>query len=426
MTLLSLFQILNYGLVLLFGLFLSVFAAGGWSGQKERRIVFIACPVFLLVQWFFWSVWGVTTVERLYPLIAHLPLVLLLVFVLKKRVTVAVTSVCTAYLCCQIPRWLSLVAGSLTHSALVGEIGYTLFAIGTFILLYLLFVRSAYDTMIQSVQSVILFGSLPLAYYIFDYATTVYSDALHANTKALNEFLPTILIVFYVIFLTAYHTQEKKRSSAEMQNTILESELKQAESELEGLRRAETKTAVYQHDMRHHLNALEGLLAAGKVQQAEEFIKAIQEDVAAISPQVFCENETVNLLCSSFSQKAKELGIALSVNANLPREISVSDTELCSLISNGLENAIHAVSRLDEASRSIDFLCQKKHGKLLIEIKNPYSGTIQMKNGLPISAREGHGYGSISIRTIAERNRGLCVFEAKEGIFTLRAALPLD
>lgn len=425
MTLLSLFEVLNYGIVLLFGLFLSVFVAGGWSNRKERRIIFIACPVFLLIQWLFWSAWGVTTVELLYPLIAHLPLVLLLVFALKKRVSVAVISVCTAYLCCQIPRWLSLVVGSLSHSGLVGEISYTLFAIGSFILLYLLFVRSAYDAMTQSVRSIVLFGSLPLAYYIFDYATTVYSDALHENTKALNEFLPTILIVFYVIFLTAYHTQEKKRSSAEMQNTILESELKQAEAEMDGLRRAETKTAIYQHDMRHHLNALEGLLAAGKVQQAEEFIKAIQVDVAAISPQIFCENETVNLLCSSFSQKAKELGIKLTVNANLPREISVSDTELCSLISNGLENAIHAVSRLDEASRSIDFLCQKKHGKLLIEIKNPYSGTVQMKHGLPVSTSEGHGYGSISIRTIAERNRGLCTFEAEGGIFTLRVALQL-
>lgn len=426
MTLLSLFEVFNYGLVLLFGLFLSVFIAGGWTNRNERKIIFIACPVFLLIQWFFWSIWGVSTVERLYPLIAHLPLVLLLVFALKKRVSIAVISVCIAYLCCQIPRWLSLVVESLSSNDLVSEISYTLFTIGTFILLYLLFVCSAYDAMIQSVQSIILFGSLPLAYYIFDYATTVYSNALHTHTKALNEFLPTILIVFYVIFLTVYHTQEKKRSSAEMQNTMLESELKQAESEMESLRRSETKTAIYQHDMRHHLNALEVLLSAGKVQQAAEFIKTVQADVAAISPQVFCENETLNLLCSSFSQKAKELGVRLSISANLPKETSVSDTELCSLVSNGLENALHAVATLEEPLRYIEFSCQKKLGKLLLEIKNPYSGTIRMKNGLPISERDGHGYGSISIRTIAERNRGLCTFDAEDGIFTLRVALLLD
>lgn len=150
--------------------------------------------------------------------------------------------------------------------------------------------------------ALLLFGSLPVTYYIFDYATTIYSDALYSGIQALNEFLPTVLITFYVLFLPAFHLQSQRRADAEMQRSMLEAELEQSQSEMDSLHRLETQTAVYQHDMRHHLN---------------------------------------------------------------------------------------------------------------------------MRDGLPVSDREGHGYGCRSIRAIAQRNGGLCVFSARQGQFLLQIMLPV-
>ena len=148
---------------------------------------------------------------------------------------------------------------------------------------------------------------------------------------ALNEFLPTALIVFYVIFLTAYHVQTQEQIQAKLQNSMLEAELKQSHIEMEALRHAETQAAIYQHDMRHHLTAIDQFLIAGKPQQAAEYIQKVQTDVEAILPKRFCENEIVNLLCSSFSGKAERKGISFTVRANLPKDLSISDTELCSI-----------------------------------------------------------------------------------------------
>ena len=78
-----------------------------------------------------------------------------------------------------------------------------------------------------------------MAYYFFDYATVVYSDALYRGYGAINEFLPTALIIFYVMFLTAYHAQSSRRAQAEMQSTMLEAGLKQSQIEVDALRRAE-------------------------------------------------------------------------------------------------------------------------------------------------------------------------------------------
>jgi len=194
---------------------------------------------------------------------------------------------------------------------------------------------------------------------------------------------------------------------------------------LEGLRRAETQTAIYQHNMRHHLTAIAGFLSAGKTQQAEEYIKKVQADVDSITPKRFCENELVNLLCSSFAHRAEQQGIRLTVDARLPQQLSISDTELCSLLSNGLENALHAVSKLDVSFKWTELYCGIRANKLLIEIKNPYIGKISIQDSLPVSSSEGHGYGCRSIRSIAEQNGGLCTFEPERGVFTLRVVLPV-
>lgn len=415
----------NYALVLIYGLFLSALIAGGWENRRQKQLILILCPLFLLIQTLCWLLFGESAAKQLYPLIVHLPLVLILIFALKKPVGVALVSVCTAYLCCQLPRWAELAVTAVTRSPLVGEISYTLLIVPVFLLLRRYFVRPAYSAMTASPQSLLLFGSLPVAYYFFDYATVVYSDALSMGIRALNEFLPTALIIFYVMFLSAYHKQMQTRADAELQRSMLEAELKQAEVAVEGLRSVETQVAVYQHDMRHHLTAIDGFLAAGQPQQAKEYIKKVQDDVDAITPRRFCENELVNLLCSSFSEKAARMGARFTVEARLPKELSVSDTELCSILSNGLENALHAIGTLEDSLKWVELYCGVRLNKLLIEIKNPYTGEIAMRDGLPVSSRDGHGYGCRSIRSITAQNEGLCTFDAEHGVFTLRVMLPL-
>jgi len=422
----SILVVVNYVLVLIYGLFLSIHISGGWETRKQKRLIYALCPLLLLIQCPFWIIWGVETAKRLYPLITHLPLVLILILGFKKRVGVALVSVFTAYLCCQLPRWVNLAVTALSGSPLAGEISYVLLIIPIYLLLHRYFVSIAHNAMSYSKQTLFLFGSLPFVYYVFDYTTVIYSDALYSGIPALTEFLPTLLIIFYLIFLAAYHAQTQKRTMAELQRSMLEAQLKLSGTELENLRRVESQTAIYQHNMRHHLTAIDGFLSSGKEAQAREYIKKVQSDIEAITPRHFCGNELVNLLCSSFADKAEHKGIRLTVDAKLSQELSVPDTEFCSLLSNGLENALNAVSGLEASLRWVELYCGIRANKLLLEIKNPYVGEIIMEDGLPVSPREGHGYGCRSIRSVAEKNRGLCAFEADNGLFTLRVALPAN
>lgn len=57
--------ILNDGLVLIYGLFLSVDIAGGWETDRQKRLIFAICPLFLLVQALFFLYGGAGKVQAI-------------------------------------------------------------------------------------------------------------------------------------------------------------------------------------------------------------------------------------------------------------------------------------------------------------------------------------------------------------------------
>jgi two-component system sensor histidine kinase AgrC len=421
------FSIINHALVLLYGTFLTIGFAGGCASLKERRDTALLCVIILAVQALCFFLFGFDITKQLYPLISHLPLFLILVLRFKRPWGIALVSILTAYFCCQLPRWVGTLSLYLFSTPLAYDLGYLLSLAPLFYLLRRYFAKAAYQAMTFSRGSLLLFGGLPLFYYVFDYATTVYTDALYTGVRMVIEFLPAAMALFYVAFVAAYHHEVQRRSRLEMDNAILTAQSERAKNEIFALQQVQQQTSVYRHDMRHHLTLLSGYLEVGEIDKAREYIRQAQTDIDSIVPVRYCENNAVNLILSSFAAKARQQDVAFSAEVNIPANLSLSDTELCALLSNGLDNAINAAAQVDEdAERTVRINCQPYKDKLLIYISNPYRGSVKMRDGLPQSSRPQHGYGAKSIRMIAEKHSGYCAFEAEEGLFTLKVVLPLS
>lgn len=142
----------------------------------------------------------------------------------------------------------------------------------------------------------------------------------------------------------------------------------------------------------------------------------------AITPARFCENETVNLILSAFANKAKQSGVLLTIDAILPDALPFSDTELCSLISNALENAINATVHIaDSGKRYVTLRMYSKNHKLCVDIRNSFQTEPQFYQGLPVSKEPGHGYGTKSMAHIVEKHGGVFRFSVKDGWFIFQA-----
>ncbi len=413
-------------LVLLYGTLLGVGFSGGCTTKKERHDVAVLSVVILAMQMLCYFLLGLENTRKLYPLISHLPLFLMLVFRFKRPWDVALTSILTAYFCCQLPQWIGTVTLHLFGTRLAYALGYILSLVPLYVLLRRYFTKEVNRAMAYSKRSLLLFGGLPLFYYIFDYATTVYTDALYTGVRMVIEFLPAAMALFYVAFVSVYHQEVQRRSRLEMDNAILTAQSERAKHEIFALQQVQQQTSIYRHDMRHHLSLLNGYLEAGEISRAGEYIRQTQTDIDKIVPVRYCENNTVNLILASFAMKAKQQGVDFSAEVNIPATLPLSDTELCALLSNGLENAVCAAAQTDgDSQRTVRINCQLHKDKLLIYISNPYRGTVIMREGLPESHQPQHGFGAKSIRMIAERHNGYCAFEARDGLFTLKAVLPL-
>ena len=416
--------ILNYGLILIFGLCLSVEIAGGCESRRQRRTVALLCVLLLLIQIPPWLLFGVDTVKRLYPLIVHLPLTLGLIFLLHKPLGVSIVSVFTAYLCCEILNWVREIVSALTHSVLAGEISYAVLIVPVFLLLRRYFVRAAYEAMTCSRAALGLFGSLPVAFYFFDYATTIYSDALYAGIHAVNESLPALLIVFYVIFLTAYHVQTQRRGSAEMQSSMLEAKWSQAQTEMDAMRRSQAQTAVYQHDMRHHLNQISRLAEEENLPKLKEYLTSTICKIPDFDMHL-CENQAADSVAGYYYALARRENIPFSLQLDLPARLPVDEVDMCLVLSNLLENALEASLRIVDRPRHIRITSYLHAGNLLlIQVENTYVGEILEKNGVfQSSKRKGEGIGLQSVRHIAEKSGGASTFSHQNGIFCAKVML---
>ena len=112
----------------------------------------------------------------------------------------------------------------------------------------------------------------------------------------------------------------------------------------------------------------------------------------------------------------------LTVEAKLPDSLTFSDTELCSLLSNALENAIHACENIaDTNERYIKLRVYSKNNKLCIDIRNTYRTEPTFHQGHPVSKEQGHGFGTKSMAHIVEKHGGVCQFSVKDGWFIFQA-----
>ena len=295
------------------------------------------------------------------------------------------------------------------------------------LLVYVVF-RKGFNYLIQygDSRTFLRLAPIPLLYYVYLFAImNLDLSALQSPQGFIVRILPTLYIFLFYFLLPHNYRELNERRELEISQATLSHQLDTATQQLSFLNESQTQTAIYRHDLRHHLNAIQGFLSAGSPEKAESYIQQVQSDIEAITPKRFCENELVNLLCSSFSRKAEQAGIQLRTTVGVPKELSIPDTELCSILSNGLENALHAVGAPEVSERWIDLYCGVKGNKLLIEIKNPYHEEVIMQDGLPVSARQSHGFGCRSIQTITKHHQGLCVFHPEGNVFLLRVLLPI-
>ncbi len=394
----------------------------------QKRIIPLLFLLLMLFNHLLKAQLGPSLFGRVIPFSMHIPIFLIFLHITKCGVVKMAFMTFTAMIFTAPTIMIGNIVKLFVSESSWILLLFNLFSYALTLLVVVLLFRKGFNYLLKygDDRLFLQLSLVPFLYYIY-VIIGIRADFSSLNTPIgfAVRYIPNIQVFFFYFLLTQIYKDLSEKKLMEDSQYTLAQELDSAKSQIKFLQTAQQQEAIYRHDIRHHMTALSGLLSSGKPEQAEEYIKNVLGYTSSITPKRFCENELVNLLCSSYYTKARQADISFTVKAALPNDVPVSDIELCAVLSNGLENALEAVSALEPELKWVDFYCEIKFNKLLVKIKNPYSGKIVMRSGIPLSHRKGHGVGCHSIQTIADHYHGLCSFEIEGNIFIMQLMLPL-
>lgn len=410
--------------VSVFGMVLSAaFCDIRWTRRKS--LFMTGCmAVILLFQGFIYFWVNPDIVEYIYPYITHFPLIVVLCILSKKTLWPTI-SVLTAYLCCQIRRWQALFLVTVFAGGPMMQNMIELVMTIPILLILLRFVAPSVRSVSHNAASIQLqFGLVPALYYGFDYLTRIYTQLLLEGVLVAVEFMPFVCSVTYLVLVVRASAEGRLRSRLEQMQEILNMQVAQAAREIGALRESQQKTSTYRHDLRHHMQYLLSCIENERFEQAQGYIREVCSEIEADQVVAFCENEEANLIFSAFARRAKDGGIPMKIRAALSQNIAVSESDLCVLLSNALENALHACRKQKEKglSGTIEISAYEKKGKFFLQIINSCDADITFDHGIPVTRNPGHGIGVRSICAIVEKYGGMYSFSVKDDTFILRVS----
>lgn len=177
---------------------------------------------------------------------------------------------------------------------------------------------------------------------------------------------------------------------------------------------------VMQHDQRHLNATLLELMQNGDVENAAALLR---QQIAALPqrPVRYCDNITVNAAVSYYAALAEGRRIRCELRLDIPEALPFSELTLSMVLSNLMENAIHACEKLEPQAERFLRVRAIYTGQLILEAENPYSGEVLLdEDGYPTAREEGHGWGGESVRAFVRENGGELLYQAENGIFNVR------
>ena len=249
--------------------------------------------------------------------------------------------------------------------------------------------------------------------------------SLVGNDPALCIVLSAFFLVTLLIYYLYHVLVREYRAASEM--AAMQTKL---ERDLAFYRRSETLTREYQslrHELKNHISVMSGLLREERYDLLGQYFSDYAGKTAPILAEFHCPNPLVSSVIVHQMNTAKAAGVTLDVIAAVPETLGIEDDDLCSLLSNmldnGVEGCLRAGASIVRATLHTDKNC------LFITVTNPADESVLENNPALTSTKENpaaHGFGIPIMRRIAEKYDGIVSFSAADGWFTADAMLYME
>lgn len=405
---------------MLFGIYCSAFFLGVKPNRKNIVTLFLLFSGQGCLYIIDFLLFGETLANMSYPLIVHFPLILFLTYHYKYPLISSAISVFSAYLCCQISNWVGLFALAATGAQWCYYFVRILTTVTTFVILFKYVFRSTKTIFAKNARELSIIGFLPFVYYIFDYTSTKFSHLLYSGNKAVVEFMGFAFCIAYLVFLMVYFREYENKQELKQYSDLREIQIQSMQKEIEQVKISSQKLAILRHDMRHQLNIILTQLQNDHPDKAQEYIHEISSAYDDTIIASYSRNEMLNSVLSIYHSRFTDKGFSLNCNVSTGKDLPCPDLAICTILSNALENSMHALENLESSSKWAKLTLSQKKNHLLFQLENPVEKIPEFVDGVPVSNRNGHGIGVKSIIYYVDQLNGQCHFSITDHCFVLR------
>lgn len=200
--------------------------------------------------------------------------------------------------------------------------------------------------------------------------------------------------------------------------------LSMQQARYDSLRATIEQTRQSRHDMRHHFHILQVFAAQENWEGLASYLDEVQGSIPE-GDLGLCNNTAVDSVAGYFAMRCRKQSIPVTFALDLPPQLPVPETDLCSVLSNLLENAMEAGIKTAPERRhtKVTAYLHSDH-MILLSVENTYDGKVREKDGVFLSSkRPEEGVGLQAVRHTAEKNGGYVRFHYGDGIFAANVIL---
>ena len=207
---------------------------------------------------------------------------------------------------------------------------------------------------------------------------------------------------------------EAENKALEYQNQLnlnYFSELKENETELRKIK----------HDISGCLETMKEIIYTEKdTEKAQHFFDELSMTLGNITTGFYCKNSLINAIIISKSKICDKQGIRLSAEIKIPEALNISDTDICRILVNMLDNAIEANEK-EEKNKFIDLSIKENDGFIYLSTRNPFSG--ENIGSTTKENKKEHGYGLRILNDIAQKYNGYTKTAADKNVIFILIVL---
>ena len=174
------------------------------------------------------------------------------------------------------------------------------------------------------------------------------------------------------------------------------------------------KTKSFRHDIKNHIGVVKELLQKGEADAALNYVQDMEDMAEELSFPCSTNHPVVDILVGNKLGIAKGMGIHVGCSLLLPYPCGLRDIDVCIILSNALDNAIHACKNMAAGTEKHIHVSGRIQGDfLMMEIENSFHGKGACKEGTGLS----------NIRMVTEKYGGAMSIETLGNVFVLHVLL---